>query len=122
MGLAKLYNPLELAWAAGLIEGEGCFTLHKGKTLHPYVLVDSTDEDVIDRLKHVFPFGNKRGPYKSKKESHKDRFRFDAYGPKARNIMHHVYPLMCSRRKARIDYIMETTIDSPFVTNDNSSR
>lgn len=111
-----MYKEVDLAWAAGLIEGEGCFTLHKGKSLHPYLLLDSTDADVIEKLHSIFPFGNKRGPYRSKKLNHKDRYRFDAYGPKARNIMINIYPYMCSRRKLKINEIMEKTSNSPSIT------
>ena len=95
-----------IAWAAGLIEGEGCFTLHSKK--HPYLLVDSTDKDVIEKLHTVFPFGSVRGPYtNSKRPQHKPRWRFDAYGPKCRNIMMSIYPYLCSRRKAKINELLE---------------
>lgn len=103
-----MYKETDLAWAAGLIEGEGCFTLHSKK--HPYLLVDMCDKDVIERLKTVFPFGNIRGPYISKKKpTHKPRWRFDAFGGKARHIMIYLYPYLCERRRAKINELMENT-------------
>lgn len=87
-------------WAAGLIEGEGCFTLH---TNQPYLLLDMTDEDVIKELKEVFPFGNVRGPYYHKnKEHNKPRYRFDAYGKKAYAVAVMVFPFLKSRRQQKI--------------------
>lgn len=90
-------------WAAGLIEGEGCFTWHSdGK--HPYFLMDMTDKDVLEDFQIVFPFVTLRGPYTHKnKPLHKARYRVDAFGPKAILIMKAVYPYMGIRRKAKID-------------------
>jgi hypothetical protein len=95
----------DIAWAAGLIEGEGCFTVHSKK--HPYLLLDMCDKDVIERLHSIFPYGNVRGPYLSKKPNHKPRWRFDAFGPKCRRIILDIYPYMCKRRKERINELME---------------
>lgn len=105
MELVRLYKDTDIAWAAGLIEGEGCFTLHSKK--HPYLLIDMCDLDIIQKLYNIFPFGNVRGPYTNKKKpEHKPRWRFDAYGPKCRHIMMHVYPYLGSRRKAKIDELL----------------
>lgn len=90
----------EYIWAAGIIEGEGCFTLHTGQ---PYLLLDMTDKDVIESLKEVFPFGNLRGPYLHKnKENNKPRWRFDAYGKKAYAIAMIVFPFLKQRRQDKI--------------------
>ncbi len=95
----------ELAWAAGLIEGEGCFTKH---TNAPYILVDMTDKDIIQRLYGIFPFGIMRGPYSNKtKPQHKPRWRFDAFGPKAKIIMEAIRPYMGERRGAKIDELLK---------------
>ena len=67
-----------------------------------------TDKDVIERLHGVFPFGNIRGPYTHKnKPQNKPRWRFDAYGPKARNIIIQIAPYLGIRRRARIQELME---------------
>lgn len=60
---------LELAWAAGLFEGEGCFTvsrrqksLHGVKTGQVYGQMVATmtmsDEDVVRRFHKIIGFGN----------------------------------------------------------------
>ena len=96
----------DIIWAAGLIEGEGCFTLHSKN--HPYFLLDSTDEDTIDKLKETFPFTTKRGPYQNKKNhNNKVRWRVDAFGPFAYAIMVAVYPFMQSRRKKKIEDLIK---------------
>jgi hypothetical protein len=95
----KLYN---IAWAAGLIEGEGCFTWHsEGK--HPYFLMDMTDRDVLEKFQLVFPFVNLRGPYTHKnKPLNKPRWRVDAFGSKAIQIMEAILPYMGKRRTCKI--------------------
>lgn len=95
-----------VAWAAGLIEGEGCFTLHSDKK-RPYFLLDMTDKDVLQNFQQVFPETNLRGPYSHKnKPQHKERWRIDAYGQKCVQIMEAVYPYMGTRRKLKIEELL----------------
>lgn len=99
-------NEIDLAWAAGLIEGEGCFTWHSdGK--RPYFLLDMCDIDVLQKFKTIFPETNFRGPYMHKtKQNQKPRYRIDAYGDKCRHIMQTVYPWLGERRKAKIEELI----------------
>lgn len=105
MGPVKLYKETDLAWAAGLVEGEGCFTLHSKK--HPYFLLDMCDKDVVEKFHAIFPFGNLRGPYFSKNPTHKPRWRYDAFGPKCLHLMLYLGPYLCSRRRAKINELLE---------------
>lgn len=45
-------NDLELAWVAGLLEGEGCFTVKGNAGIKRNIAVrcQMTDKDVLDRL------------------------------------------------------------------------
>lgn len=47
----------EVAWAAGIFEGEGCFTISGG---HPRVKLNMTDEDTIRRFHDVVCVGQVR--------------------------------------------------------------
>ena len=68
-------NNVELAWAAGLFEGEGCFSMSSrglGNAKRPSVYIGSTDKDVIDRFhaivgrgKRSFEFRKGQGSKKS---------------------------------------------------------
>ena len=51
---------LQIAWAAGIIEGEGCFSLNKNGYGSEYgrISVKMTDEDIINRLQQVFNAGH----------------------------------------------------------------
>lgn len=59
----KIFNEKELdySWAAGILEGEGCFTIHQRKlranTKSVAIHCEMTDEDIILRLKEIFNVG-----------------------------------------------------------------
>ena len=104
----NLYKETDLAWAAGLIEGEGCFTLHSKK--HPYFLLDMTDKDVLEKFQSIFPFVTLRGPYYHKdRPQYKPRWRIDAFGPKCRHIILQTYKYYGIRRRTCIDQLLEKT-------------
>lgn len=47
-----------IAWAAGIVEGEGCMSLVKTKSgLYPKLTVQMSDEDIILRLKDILNCG-----------------------------------------------------------------
>lgn len=53
----------EVAWAAGLFEGEGCISKQSGATKRCVRLnIDSTDLDVLERLPRIFTVGTITGP------------------------------------------------------------
>lgn len=50
-------SDVQCAWAAGIIEGEGCFIFSKDKRSNYHttaVQVEMTDEDIIKRLQNLF--------------------------------------------------------------------
>lgn len=60
-------TPEQYAWLAGLIEGEGTFTLRMMGKYGPYpeICVQMTDLDVLEKAKEWFG-GNLNGPYQNK--------------------------------------------------------
>lgn len=56
----------DIAWAAGIVEGEGTFVFFKRKnrpnTYCRRIGVEMTDRDVVLRLKNAFGVGNVVGP------------------------------------------------------------
>ena len=53
---------LDYAWAAGVLEGEGCFSIHRrndrSNTLNTAIHCEMTDEDVVRRLHTIFGVGS----------------------------------------------------------------
>ena len=97
----------DLAWAAGLFEGEGCITVinpegHKSSRGGPRLALNSTDEDVLQKFIGVVGCGRMNGPYHN--------------GPRRKPIWHWVcggfenvqaicamfWHFLCTRRRARI--------------------
>lgn len=49
-------SPEEIAWVAGLLEGEGCFGLRAGeRAKYPRVTCAMTDADVLSKLNSIYP-------------------------------------------------------------------
>jgi hypothetical protein len=101
----------ELAWLAGLLEGEGSFLMyrcHKGgrEYRYPKIVVGMTDLDVIEHAASLLG-ENKVYPLPpSKQGERKPAFRAHVSGRKAADLMHQLYPLLGQRRRARIDQIL----------------
>lgn len=62
-------TPAQLGWVAGIIEGEGCFSLNKGRKysgntyVYSHVTVSMCDEDIILRLHQWAGIGRMSGPH-----------------------------------------------------------
>lgn len=62
----------DLAWAAGLMEGEGSFTCYplkrRNNSYRVSVSMSMTDKDVLDTFCSVIGVGKVKGPYKGSKK------------------------------------------------------
>lgn len=91
----------DLHWLAGLLEGEGCFALHH-KT--PRISLDMCDRDIVERAKALL---GGQGGVKCRARRHRNPRHSDIYatvvtGRRAVGWMMTLYPLLGSRRRARI--------------------
>lgn len=100
-----MISTVDIAWAAGIIEGEGCFT--RNSVGSPLVQVQMNDRDVIERLCNLFgtKMGGPYGPYGNEKAT-KPRYRFYTAGPRAIGIMFTLFTFMGQRRRDRIKEIV----------------
>src|SRR5712691_1669149 len=57
---------VEIAWAAGLFEGEGCFTQNRGR---PVARLTTTDVDIVVRFAEAIGWGMIYGPYEYQKRT-----------------------------------------------------
>lgn len=93
------YDIIDLAWAAGLLEGEGSFTKFEGKWNR--VTCASVDKDIIHRLKSIFNCGG----ISSNRTTVTGKTVYTYYVTKkedADNIMLLVLPFMGKRRSEKI--------------------
>ena len=91
---------VEIAWLAGLLEGEGSFSKAKGSVT---VQLGMTDEDTVRRAAKLVgdPFVGSHQIHRWGKNQ-KINYRWTLCGDKAAAWMMTIYPLMSSRRQARI--------------------
>lgn len=89
----------DIAWAAGLFEGEGCITKNKGI---PVLKLTMTDEDVVRRFGEVMGTGSVTGPYENSKklcENPKPLWWWAAYGMNALIAYSKLHPWLGTRRR-----------------------
>lgn len=91
-----------LAWLAGLLEGEGCFS-NNGRS--PTIYLKMTDRDIVERVAHLVG-GNRVGEHRSTNPKHKDIFYTQITGPSARSIMRQILPYMGARRTEKIVQVL----------------
>lgn len=95
-------NATELAWLAGILEGEGSFM--KGPPSspdQPLITVQMTDEDVVQKVASMFGTSIVRN--KVKKQEWKPTFSARIRGSRAVLLMKELRPLMGLRRTKQID-------------------
>jgi len=90
----------EIAWLAGLLEGEGCFYF-RGTS---YIKLQMTDEDVIRRAADLMGRTYRRAEPRGSQK--KVVFSFELCAGHAIEFMKLILPYMCSRRTAKINEII----------------
>ena len=91
----------DVIWLAGLLEGEGCFDLQRGR--YPRVRLAMTDRDIVGRAATLFG-SSIRLTLKPKPAT--PTWHAEIQGRRAANIMRAVLPFMGARRSARIAEIL----------------
>lgn len=105
----------ELTWAAGILEGEGCFTrkatyIRKdgSKLYDALIRCAMCDEDVVRRLHRILGVGrvHRYAPPSYVRRGMSVQYVLSIYARQARGIMKLVLPYMCKRRSARIRQLL----------------
>lgn len=109
---ADLTNPFvvnreSLAWAAGIMEGEGTIAGRHGKgglkDRAIAVRIKMTDEDVIRKFHSIVQVGNVTGPTKPQNPKHKPGWNWQAGNfEAAQAVVAMLWPWLCSRRRSKI--------------------
>lgn len=98
----------QISWAAGLFEGEGCFTLTRGTTdgrtyQHPKAELNSTDQDVVERFSAIVGVGHVRKlTFDRRGEHYKPQWSWSIGGHQGvQQVVALLWPWLCERRRAR---------------------
>lgn len=94
---------VEIAWAAGLFEGEGSISIQKIKHYrYPHLNVTSTDLDVLEKFQRIIGCGYIRVHNNSNNPLHKGCYRFKLHRAKqVRDAFYTMYPHLGTRRRER---------------------
>lgn len=102
----------EIAWAAGFIDGEGCFSLAyrnvKGRNPHFRLSVTQSDRRPLDKLAAIAGHGNVHGPYKyaSRSLSKKSTYTWTLTGPWALSFYKSLKPYLCEPKKEQVARVL----------------
>lgn len=104
----------ELAWAAGLFEGEGCFSVRSAKYPYPTAQLTSTDQDVIDDFARIIGIpGSNLARRDPRNAGYKPSFRWTLMGTTSiKELRDLIGPWMRSRRKTRLDEVIQLAEDA----------
>lgn len=105
----------DIAWAAGLFEGEGsavCYNLPNRKdSIRVSVVLPSTDKDVVEKFHKIFNVGSVNGPYKPS-NGVKDRYVFEVQNQRGCIfVLGQIYPYLCERRKQQADNLIDNVLE-----------
>ena len=98
---------IDIAWLAGLLEGEGCFTFCGGGAYRAArIILNMSDLDIVERAKRLM--GSKDVIYRSMAgRSGKQMYCIEVtQAEKVYEILSFIYPYMGARRKIRIEELL----------------
>lgn len=111
---------IELGWLAGIIEGEGCFAVHRQKAqfyrkeyVYCRIYLASTDEWTVDRCLEISGVGTKY--HRKGQQAHwKDQWRWLVNKQAdVADVTRTVYPLLSPRRQDRARQVLERFSQQP---------
>lgn len=105
----------DIAWLAGLLEGEGSFSV---VSFMPKIQLSMTDEDIVQRAASILGT-NVTGPYKSKQltkagGAKKPVWYVNVTGSRAAAWLMTIYTLMGGRRQQKIYGVLAKWKESAF--------
>lgn len=117
----EFMHDIELAWAAGFWDGEGCVTFTtngvSGK-IYPQINISQADPEVLERFKRaVGGIGNIHGPYPTKYAAWSDMFYYRV-GNKSEveAIVNLLRPLVCSIKREQMDRVLNDSGETRYYT------
>ena len=95
----------QIAWLAGLLEGEGSFQTYRRPNTYFCVYLGSTDRDLVETVYIIVGAGTMKE--KKVKGNRQPQWYWAIYGKdKVRSLALAIYPYMHSRRQQQIDHIL----------------
>lgn len=95
----------DIAWIAGIVEGEGTFCIAgpNGRRTYPQIIVEMSDKDVVEKLAAFWTSTVRCRP----RAPFKDLYKATLSGKNAAIWMLRLYPLLGARRRGRVREILK---------------
>lgn len=90
-------NELELAWSAGLFDGEGCCAKHT-QSGGLIVCINQAHPEVLERFRDAVGIGNVNGPYLYAYRK-KAMYDWRVFGTKSTIVLRKLWPYLSSQKK-----------------------
>ncbi len=121
-----MYDSIDLAWAAGFFDGEGCFA----RSGTPVATASQSQLESLDVFANIVGVGTLNGPYEKATrdmQRRKPQWVFQAYGRNARTIFMLLAPWLGSYRTAQAIRALEPDLDGvaspePFDSHPKAER
>lgn len=107
----------DIAWLAGIFEGEGCFEIGKNGMVR--LTIAMTDRDVIERIDELFPSNGisvrpSHTPIKGSDGKPRDIYAWRVSGPdKVTAVIKAILPYLGERRTARANEVLQSIASRP---------
>lgn len=109
-----IYDEIDIAWLAGLLEGEGCFGWRDQRRMRygfPEIALAMTDVDVV--MKAARLMGSKRTTSYQPKGNRKRMYACRVFSTQAADVMESILPYMGVRRSAKVKEVLELWNNRP---------
>lgn len=87
-------SAFEKGWIAGLIDGEGTLTVHRGIGVHPRLIIGNTSLELVERIKKVIGAGHISKNVKKQSGHHRPCWVYELsarpLGPLLEQVGHHL--------------------------------
>lgn len=107
----------DIAWAAGILEGEGSFNQKNSYAIN--ISCNMTDLDVLEKLQRIF--GGNIYTVKKRKEHWKQSWVWSLNGKEALHTVIILKPYMMSRRSTKIQYLLNNYYAKAKILEERSS-
>lgn len=112
----------DLAWAAGFVDGEGCFSMKRrshGTRFGFRFTVNQIDRRPLDRLAKILGRGVVKGPRISKSAKHSPVWRLDISGKHAITIYELLEPYLSEPKREQAIRVLDQ-VEKNLLTRDES--
>lgn len=95
---------LDIAWAAGLFEGEGCIIANRnarGGKVRLQVVLGSTDRDIVERYAKIVNASRPVLKQEQRSEKHRTFYVCGIYGRESLPVLEMFLPFLGERRRAK---------------------